>query len=247
MTPISAPLLEHVELLCLDAGNTILFLDHARVAAVLTSAGLCANATSVERAEGQTKRLYEDGSLLNPTWCEQNTPGAVSWARLHATLMHCAGCPVPRLPELLDALWTEHRKRNLYHLVPQGLANALLRLRTRGVQVAVVSNSEGTLEELLDSLGLVFDTVIDSGRVGVEKPEPRIFELALERTHTTADHALHLGDSFPADIVGARLAHLRAALIDPFGHLAGRHPDVPRVPGVVEVAEQLGHAKPTPS
>ena len=51
-----------------------------------------------------------------------------------------------------------------------------------------------------------------------------------------APRALHLGDVFATDILGARAAGLRHALIDPHGHYAGRHLDVPRVPGVVEVA-----------
>jgi putative hydrolase of the HAD superfamily len=113
--------------------------------------------------------------------------------------------------------------------------------RARGVKVAVISNSEGKLDGLFVDLGLRghFDLVVDSALVGVEKPDPRIFAVALETLGVPADRALHLGDLYATDIVGARAAGLRCALVDPFEHYAGRHPGVPRVPGVVEVARAM--------
>ena len=54
-----------------------------------------------------------------------------------------------------------------------------------------------------------------------------------------AARTLHLGDMFATDILGARAAAIRCALIDPYKHYAGRHAGVPRVPGVVEVARAI--------
>jgi FMN phosphatase YigB (HAD superfamily) len=97
------------------------------------------------------------------------------------------------------------------------------------------------LEGLFARLGILrhFDAVLDSGKLGVEKPDPRIFEAALARFGTAASRALHLGDTYATDVVGARAAGLRAALIDPYLHYDGLHADVPRVPGVVEVARAI--------
>ena len=71
--------------------------------------------------------------------------------------------------------------------------------------------------------------VVDSGKVGVEKPDPRIFEIALRairarRPSTRSTSATRCA----TDIVGARAAKMRYALIDPFGHYEGMYPDVPR-------------------
>jgi putative hydrolase of the HAD superfamily len=114
-------------------------------------------------------------------------------------------------------------------------------VRARGVHVAIVSNSEGMLEPLFAKLGILrhFDAVLDSGKLGVEKPDPRIFEAALARFGVPASRSLHLGDTYATDVLGARAAGLRTALIDPHGHYEGRHPDVPRVAGVVEVAQAI--------
>ena len=152
-----------------------------------------------------------------------------------------AGLPEGRVPELLVAAWAVHEVRNLWCKVPEGLGAALDAIRARGVKVAIISNSEGMLDRLFADLGVLqhFDLVVDSGKLGIEKPDPRIFQVALDRFGVPAERALHLGDVFATDVLGARAAGIRHALIDPFQHYAGRHAEVPRVPGVVAVAEKL--------
>jgi len=76
--------------------------------------------------------------------------------------------------------------------------------------VGVLSNSEGRIAELLAEVGIAdpIRAVIDSGRVGIEKPDPRIFAHA--RDALGGGDAIHIGDSWPADIAGARAAGWRA-------------------------------------
>jgi putative hydrolase of the HAD superfamily len=113
------------------------------------------------------------------------------------------------------------------------------------VHVAVVSNSEGMLESLFDELGILraIDLVVDSGVVGIEKPDARIFRIALDYFGVPPARALHLGDNFVTDVVGARAAGVRVALVDPFGHLDGRHGDVPRVASAPDVARAIAEAR----
>jgi len=81
----------------------------------------------------------------------------------------------------------------------------------------VVSNSEGTIEQMLIEIDLraPFEVVIDSAVVGVTKPDPRIFEIALDRLDVTPAETIMVGDSPSADVAGAHAAGLRAALLDP--------------------------------
>ena len=51
--------------------------------------------------------------------------------------------------------------------------------------------------------------VIDSGAVGVDRPDPAIFNLALDAVHATPDEAIHIGDSAWTDMEGARRAASR--------------------------------------
>lgn len=243
-----ATLVRGVELLCLDAGNTIVFLDHARMAAICADAQEASFATTAEvlrRAEGEAKYANEQGTLEDFAWGHAHFVPARGWAQMVGTTLVFAGLARERVAAMLDVLWTHHRKRNLWSLVPQGLVAALAEARSAGVPVAVVSNSEGTLVSLFDDLGIssAFDFVIDSGIVGIEKPDPRIFAIALDRFGVSPQRALHLGDNFATDVLGARAAGIPVALVDPFHHLAGRHGDVPRVPGAREVAEAIGRTR----
>ena len=76
-----------------------------------------------------------------------------------------------------------------------------------------MSNSEGRLAELLAEVGIAddFAVVIDSGRVGIEKPDPRVFELAREAFgEPPGSVGVHIGDSWSADVAGALAAGWRA-------------------------------------
>src|SRR2546423_15622480 len=57
--------------------------------------------------------------------------------------------------------------------------------------------------------------VLDSSAIGVEKPDPRIFRMALERSGLAPDEAVYIGDIYSIDVVGARAAGMQAVLLDP--------------------------------
>jgi len=245
LSSIDPSLVRDVDLLCLDAGNTIVFLDHDRLARACGREGFVTTTDALVRAEGEMKHAMERGEGVDVVWAQSHVGSAGSWGRVIGTMLLAAGLPREHLPRLLDTLWSEHRALNFWSLLVEGLVPALGRLRALGVPVAIVSNSEGKIEELLDHLGVLgaFDLVIDSGVVGVEKPDPRIFRLALDRFGVAGERTLHVGDTFGPDVLGARAAGVRVALVDPRGHLAGRHPDVPRVAGVPEVARAIAEQR----
>jgi HAD superfamily hydrolase (TIGR01509 family) len=97
---------------------------------------------------------------------------------------------------------------------PSAGAIAILHeLRKRGLKTGVVSNN--LVEEQNDKLqycGLadLLDIVVISEAVGVSKPDPRIFEIALERAGCTPEEAVMVGDAWGNDVLGARAAGIRA-------------------------------------
>ena len=74
-------------------------------------------------------------------------------------------------------------------------------------------------ESILESIGLAdrLDFVVDSCVVGVEKPDRRIFELALREAGVDAAEAVYVGDLYSVDVLGARAAGIDAILLDPRG------------------------------
>jgi HAD superfamily hydrolase (TIGR01509 family) len=241
---VSPDLVAGVDLLCLDAGNTVIFLDHPRLANLIAEAtGSVIAPETLVRTEGEAKGLAESGELHDGPWTYRERPGAANWGKMVGTIALRAGIPAASIGRVLDVAWRDHEAKNLWWKVPEGLGSALDAIRTSGVKVAIISNSEGMLEHLFREIDLLphFDLVVDSGKVGVEKPDPGIFRIAFDHFRVLPARALHLGDVFATDILGARAAGCRHALIDPFGHYEGRHLEVPRVPGAPEVARAILH------
>ena len=138
------------------------------------------------------------------------------------------------LDRAASVILREHRASNAWRRVGAGVRESLERLRAAGFELAVVSNSEGTIEQMLVEVGLrpLLDAVVDSAVVGFTKPDPRIFAVALDRLGVAAADALMVGDSPSADVDGAHAAGLRAALLDPYDFYpwspAPRFTDVPQ-------------------
>jgi HAD superfamily hydrolase (TIGR01549 family) len=86
-----------------------------------------------------------------------------------------------------------------------GLHEVLGELQAREYRLHVLSNNSSILPLQLDLIGTsdYFDTVSWSEEMGVEKPDPRIFQMALERISAVAEAAVYVGDSFEADVLGA--------------------------------------------
>lgn len=83
-------------------------------------------------------------------------------------------------------------------------------LRARGHRLALVTNFYGNIRSVLQSYHLLdlFPTVIESAVVGVRKPDPAIWQMALDATHAAPDQCIAIGDSYTKDIVPAHTLHI---------------------------------------
>src|SRR5687767_1442807 len=97
-------LVRDVDLLCLDAGNTVIFLDHQRLADIVREAtGFVVSAADLVRAEGNAKRLAETGALRDATWKFRERPGAIAWGKMVGTIATEGGLDPEKIAALLDA------------------------------------------------------------------------------------------------------------------------------------------------
>jgi putative hydrolase of the HAD superfamily len=93
--------------------------------------------------------------------------------------------------------------------------DALIQLRRRGLRLVVVSNWDAALSHWLARAGVLelIDGAVSSARVGAAKPDPAPLRAGLALAGTTAQHAVHVGDSAEDDVAGARAAAIRPILI----------------------------------
>ncbi len=123
------------------------------------------------------------------------------------------------LSELTAVFTAPGATQRLWSSVLPGVVPSLEKLRSWGLNLIVVSNSDGTVEESLIEQGLrpYFSWVVDSHWVGFEKPDARIFQHALSLGDDPAERTLHVGDLYHADVLGARSVGIHPILLDPFG------------------------------
>jgi len=133
-----------------------------------------------------------------------------AWHELMETLLGEAGIADPG--PLAAWLWEENRTANLWRRPIRDMVELARELAAAGVVVGVLSNSEGGLADLLAEIGIAdaFTAIVDSGRLDFEKPDRRIFDHALTVLGARGAWAIHIGDSWNADIAGARAIGWRA-------------------------------------
>jgi putative hydrolase of the HAD superfamily len=114
-------------------------------------------------------------------------------------------------------------------------------LKARGVRAVAVSNWDASLPEGLERTGLAphLDGAVSSAVVGAAKPDPAVFQAALELAGCEPREAFHVGDSPDGDVEGARAAGLCVALLDRYGVLPEPPPGVPKISSLGELASVI--------
>jgi putative hydrolase of the HAD superfamily len=234
---VRLPARESVDVLLLDAGGVLVRPNFARVARALQARGVDVEADALAAAEPRAKK-----DLDRPPSPGLATDRERGWLYFNLVLEHAGVVRSDATDAALVDLKAWHDRQNLWEDVPAGVRESLERFRAAGLRLAVVSNANGTVQALFDRLGLAgaFDAILDSQVEGVEKPDPRLFERALARLGAGRAAAVHVGDIYHVDVVGARAAGIRPVLLDS----DGLYPDAdcPRVGSLAELADHLAAA-----
>ena len=219
-----------IETLLLDAGGVLVFPNWDRVSTILHRHGIGVPADWLRRAEPQAK------FAIDSAYSTATGNDADRGSRYFQLTFDAAGVPAGDVRQpALDELWTYHQQHNLWEHVPPDVIPTLQRLRAAGLTLAIASNANGVLEGMFDRLGLTayFHAICDSHVEGVEKPDPRFFQIVLERAGGRPETAMHVGDLYHVDVVGARHAGIEALLLDPHGLYADF--DAPRIGSLSEL------------
>ncbi|MGH7813966.1 MAG: HAD family hydrolase [Candidatus Binataceae bacterium] len=220
-----------VKALLFDFGGTLAFLDFELLAREFSREGRKLDARTLEYAE------YAGRAAIDRHLMGGKRDVIASYEEFFRSWMAAAGVPTGEIEARGERFRALHREATLWRVVRPGTFEALERLKSAGLKLAIVSNAEGRVESDCRRFGLApyFDTIIDSHIVGIEKPDPRIFKIALDRLGVSPEEARFAGDIYSIDILGARAAGIDAALIDQHGrytwvehekirHIAELHP-----------------------
>ena len=207
-----------LETIFLDAGGVLVFPNWYRVSETLRAHGVHVGPDALAAAEPHAKRHLDQTRTIQATNDTKR-----GWLYFNLILERAGVAADAATDAALAELHAYHQASNLWELVPGDVRPSLRAIRELGLRTAIVSNANGTFCAAAERLGItpLVTCVLDSQDEGVEKPDPRLFEIALERSGADRETTIHVGDIYEVDVVGARAAGIRPVLLD----TAGLYPD----------------------
>src|SRR2546428_6245011 len=235
------PAIFDVDAVFLDVGGVFHLPDHRLVINALHRAGFEVDPARLDRA-------HYAGAAELVRWPQ----GAEAiWRAYEEAYVREVGVPPEHLEDAVAELDVAFTAPTMWSRHAPGSIAALRALADTGVALAIVSNSDGTLEGRLAAEGVCqvgpgpgvpVAAVVDSGVVGAAKPDPAIFRFALEATGVEPDRAVHVGGTVGADVDGALAAGGHPLHLDPYGFCGDTsplHPDDPPPPPRLYAARRL--------
>ncbi|MCA1833112.1 MAG: HAD family hydrolase [Actinomycetota bacterium] len=227
------------EAVIFDAGETLLhphpsFLE--LIAEFIRERGHEIDASRVLAAEASLAEILTKMFADHALWSTSPERSRSFWASLYARFTDELGLDDDDLP---DYLYDKFRDPKHYALFEDALP-AISALKHAGYKIGVLSNFEAWLEGLLTSLEVLplLDALVVSGVEGIEKPDPKIFTLALDRIGARPERAVYVGDSVTFDVEPASAVGMRAFLIDRRKRFRGD--EHPVIRSLIELPEKLG-------
>jgi putative hydrolase of the HAD superfamily len=247
-TAYSAGVDSGVSAILLDAGGVLVFPAPGPLLPPLTAAGVSLDDGLLERAHYRAMTVLDlaAGPPASGSWWHEYLVGFVAACGVAENRCDALAAEIVAATTGRSYTWTH---------VGGGVSEGLRALTALGLPMGVVSNSDGTIAAELRRLGICHapdgrepagpgvrvGVVVDSAVVGVSKPDPAIFRIALDALGVPPGrNVLHVGDSLRYDVTGALAAGLQPVHLDPPG-LCPAPEGHPHIGALAELAERLRH------
>jgi len=232
-----------IECVFFDAGNTLIY-PRRRVgeayAGALRARGVEVDADEVELEFARTwRRLRAQRGSCRPPYGATAAEARRWWREVVVQTFERFG-PPHDTEGAFEELWAYFASPAAWRLYTDALAT-IERLKARGLSVGLISNWDARLVPVLRELGVWerLDAAAISFQVGAEKPDERIFAHALAQCRVAPWRALHVGDSYEEDVLGARAAGLHALWLRRDGTSSRGRADAPAIRTLDEVLARL--------
>jgi 2-haloalkanoic acid dehalogenase type II len=202
--------------------------------------GLQVDAAAIERAYPTANALLDRENAIQRLATRTPEQRESFLAEFERTLLATAGYEVTL--EVARAIWLRVRSAPKELGLYPDAKSTLEQLRDQGMSLGVISNMGTDLPDYLEHMGVskLIDAAVSSAEVGVAKPHPAVFAAALQKLGAKAQDALHVGDGYESDVLGAAGAGLHALYLqrDAASGAAGEHPvvrNLGEVPSYIEI------------
>ncbi len=213
MTAAACPSIPDFDAITLDVGGVFVVPNHDRLADAFSSAGV-----AVDRSD------FWDGHYLAMHAVDEARSPAETFGTYVPAFCHHVGLRDAAFDAGVAALEVLFGPSGLWSEPIVESVAAIRKLDDAGIPMAVVSNADGSVHQILDDAGVCqvgpgpyvsVAVIVDSGALGIAKPDPATFTPALHVLGTEPGRTLHVGDSVHYDVAGAEAAGMVAVHFDP--------------------------------
>ena len=224
-----------------DFYNTLVHFDPLREELQVSACrefGVTVDPKAVLRGYWIADDFMSRENALIPIHKRSPADGLAFWSEYEAIILKKAGVDVTK--DLALRIFTRARQLDRRLVLFDDALPIIRTLRGRGIILGLVSNLSRALDGDCNELGLTpyIDFALTSSEIGAEKPHPPIFLAALERAGVSASEAIHVGDQYHSDVVGAKGVGINPLLLDRDGFWEGVN-DCPRIRSLGEIVNHL--------
>ena len=183
----------------------------------------------------------DDDVVVQECWSSAQEERLDFFGQYEQIILENAGVPVSL--KLAHQVWKMAMSVTKDFIPFEDVIPSLTALRSAGYRLGVLSNLRRDMDPLCERLGLApyLDFYVNSTEAGAEKPHAPIFLAALEQMAAAPEEAVHVGDQYCSDVLGARAVGMHSVLIDRGGWNAQVN-DCPKIGSLTELHDLLAGA-----